>query len=391
MVSSNYYFQDNADIETKKFEAAKSHYKKGDYNAALKLYLGMQNTSSSAKLYFEIGRCFYKLDEIYKAEEYFNKSVALERVKNSSYLYLGNIFYKREDIKNAIENWACAYAYKPDDEAVCLNLATSYFSKGMKFQSVFYYEKYLKYAKEHGNSYSIIKNSLDKCTKIAKEFTQRANIAISKADNKTAIEYLNYAVVNSPTSFDINYALGRAYMDEKDYMHALIFLKQAYCIDNHSLDVIQKMASVYINLGDYTAAYCTMRRLLPLVIHNQQEYLTTMKTIKELDSTFDEESYLGHKEWAEKYLNENNYHLALFEYENCLIMKSSLSDDLEEKIERLKSFIMPEERIIKSCMDKGNDLYKEGDYKISNKYFTKIMLLAVENSPEYKLAKSKIV
>ena len=61
---------------------------------------------------------------------------------------------------------------------------------------------------------------------------------------------------------------------------------------------VQKLASVYINLGDYTATYCTMRRLLPLVLHNQQEYLKTVKLINELNDSFDAYSYQGHLEWA---------------------------------------------------------------------------------------------
>lgn len=391
MVSSDYYIVDNSDLENKRLEAAKNHYSKGDYSSALRLYLDMLNTSISFKLYYEIGRCYYKLNDLLPAEEYFKKSIGLESLKNPSYLYLGNIFYKREDLKNAIENWVSAYAYKPDDEAVCLNLATSYFSKNMKFQSVFYYEKYLKYAKDRGQSYSTIKNSINRCNEIGKEFMQKAQRAISVRNYSEAVEYLTFAVKNMPVSFDINLALGKAYLEENDNMHAMIFLKQALCLDNKSLDVLQKLASVFINLGDYTAAYCTMRRLLPLVIHNQSEYLRTLQVIKDLNSSFDDLSYQGHKEWADRYYDDNNYHMALLEYENCVILNEELHSELSDKIDRIKSFINPETRIIKTCLEKGEALYNEGDFKTSNKYYSKAMLLANENSSEYRLAKSRVV
>lgn len=391
MVSSDYYIVDNSDLENKRLEAAKNHYVKGDYSSALRLYLDMLNMSTSFKLYYEIGRCYYKLNDLLPAEEYFKKSIGLESFKNPSYLYLGNIFYKREDLKNAIENWVSAYAYKPDDEAVCLNLATSYFSKNMKFQSVFYYEKYLKYAKDRGQSYSTIKNSINRCNEIGKEFMQKAQRAISLRNYSEAIEYLTFAVKNMPVSFDINLALGKAYLEENDNMHAMIFLKQALCLDNKSLDVLQKLASVFINLGDYTAAYCTMRRLLPLVIHNQSEYLRTLQVIKDLNASFDDLSYQGHKEWADRYYDDNNYHMALIEYENCVILKDELQNKLGDKIDRIKSFINPETRIIKTCLEKGEALYNEGDFKTSNKYYSKAMLLANENSSEYRLAKSRVV
>ena len=391
MVSSDYYIVDNSDLENKRLEAAKNHYVKGDYSSALRLYLDMLNMSTSFKLYYEIGRCYYKLNDLLPAEEYFKKSIGLESFKNPSYLYLGNIFYKREDLKNAIENWVSAYAYKPDDEAVCLNLATSYFSKNMKFQSVFYYEKYIKYAKDRGQSYSTIKNSINRCNEIGKEFMQKAQRAISVRSYSEAIEYLTFAVKNMPVSFDINLALGKAYLEENDNMHAMIFLKQALCLDNKSLDVLQKLASVFINLGDYTAAYCTMRRLLPLVIHNQSEYLRTLQVIKDLNSSFDDLSYQGHKEWADRYYDDNNYHMALLEYENCVILKDELHSELGDKIDRIKSFINPETRIIKTCLEKGEALYNEGDFKTSNKYYSKAMLLSNENSSEYRLAKSRVV
>lgn len=391
MVSSDYYIVDNSDLENKRLEAAKNHYSKGDYSSALRLYLDMLNMSTSFKLYYEIGRCYYKLNDLLPAEEYFKKSIGLESFKNPSYLYLGNIFYKREDLKNAVENWVSAYAYKPDDEAVCLNLATSYFSKNMKFQSVFYYEKYLKYAKDRGQSYSTIKNSINRCNEIGKEFMQKAQRAISVRNYSEAIEYLTFAVKNMPVSFDINLALGKAYLEENDNMHAMIFLKQALCLDNKSLDVLQKLASVFINLGDYTAAYCTMRRLLPLVIHNQSEYLRTLQVIKDLNSSFDDLSYQGHKEWADRYYDDNNYHMALLEYENCVILKDELHSELGDKIDRIKSFINPETRIVKTCLEKGEALYNEGDFKTSNKYYSKAMLLANENSSEYRLAKSRVV
>ena len=342
MASSEYYVADNSNMEEKMLEAAKSHYSSGHYEAALKLYLGMLNSSISYKLYHRIGKCYYKMNEIDKAEEYFEKSIKLEKFANPSYIYLGNICYKSENISKAIYYWMCAYAYKPNDETICLNLATSYFSKGMKFQSVFYYEKYLECANnKKSDAYKAIKESLDKYNQIGTEFLQKARLAYSRRDNKSAIEFLNFAVKNQPVNFDINYMLGSLYLEENDCMKALIYLRQAYCLDSKSLDTIQKLASAYISVGDYTGAYCTMRRLLPLVIHNQAEYLKTMKVIKELDASFDELSYKGHKEYGDEYYKENNYHFALQEYENCMILNEKVREELDDKVNRIRSFINP--------------------------------------------------
>ena len=98
MATSDYYIQDNSDIEDKKLEAAKGLYQTGNYDGALKLYLDMDKTSYSYKINYEIGRCYYKLNDLNNAELYFCRSVSLEEAKNPSYVFLGNIFYKKQNI-----------------------------------------------------------------------------------------------------------------------------------------------------------------------------------------------------------------------------------------------------------------------------------------------------
>ena len=93
MVNSDYFIADNSDLEDKKLEAAKNLYRAGNYAGALKLYLDMVNTSYSYKLYYEIGRCYYKLNDFDNAELHFQRSIGLENIKNPSYVFLGNIFY----------------------------------------------------------------------------------------------------------------------------------------------------------------------------------------------------------------------------------------------------------------------------------------------------------
>jgi tetratricopeptide (TPR) repeat protein len=392
MLNTDYYILDNSDIEEKKLEAAKGLYRVGNYSGALKLYLDMVNTSFSYKLYYEIGRCYYKLGDIGNAENHFKRSIELESYKNPSYIFLGNIYFRKEEAQKAIEYWTTSFSYKPDDESVCLNLATSYFSKDMRFQSLFFYEKYLKYAKDKTSSYYLeIKNSIENFIKISREFYQKAQMAISAKDNKTAIQVLSYAVKNYPLNFDTNLLLGKLYFEEQDYMHALIYFKQAFSLDNKSLDVLQRLSTTMIKLGDFTGAYCCLKRMLPLVMGNQKEYLEILKTIKPLEESFDKLSHQGHLEWADNYFNENNYHFALFEYENCLIVNGNLAKDLSDKIHGLKSFINPEERIIKSCFEIGGAHYSNKNYREANKYFTKIMNLSTNDSSDYKFAKSRIV
>ena len=392
MATSDFYIEDNSNIENKKLEAAKGLYLSGNYQGALKLYLDMINMSVSYKLYYEIGRCYYKMLDFINAELYFKRSIELENYKNPSYVFLGNIYFRQENVQKALEYWMTSFSYRPDDEAVCLNLATSYFTKGMKFQSMLYYMKYLKYAKNKQSSHYLdIRKTVDEFIKIGNDFYQKALRAVSMKDNATAIQALEYGLRNYPINFDANYLLGKIFYEEKKYMQALIYLKQAYCIDNRSLDVLEKLSTVYAKLGDFTSSYCALKRMLPLVISNQKEYLEIMQTARQLESSFDMYSADGHKEWGQKYFDDNNYHFALFEYENSVIIDNKLSFDLDKILEKLRMFINPEERIVKSCFERGGAAYSNGDYRQSNKYFTKIMTLSKEDSADYKFARSRIV
>ena len=392
MATSDYYIQDNSNIENTKLEAAKGLYQSGNYDGALKLYLDMVNTNFSYKLYYEIGRCYYKLNDLINAELYFTRSISLETHKNPSYVVLGNIYYKNGNIDKAIEKWTFAHSTKPDDEAICLNLATAYFTKNMRYQSIIYYKKYLKYAKDKTSQYYLdIKKSIEEFEKINTEFYQKAQRAISMKDNETAIQALEYAAKNYPNSFDTNYQLGKIYFDQGNYMKAMIYLKQAYCIDNRSLDVLERLSSALVNLGDYTSGYCCFKRMLPLVLSNQRGYLDIITTLKDLEGSFDKLSTSGHTEWAKRYYEENNYHFALFEYENCVILDGTLSFEYGDKIDQLKTLIKPEERIIKTCFEKGATYYSVKDYRTANKYFSKIMTLSTSDSADYRLARARMI
>lgn len=392
MSKSDYYIQDNSDIENKKLEVAKGLYQTGNYAGALKLYLDMVNTSYSYKLYYEIGRCYYKLNNFDEAEIYFSRSINLEEIKNPSYIFLGNIYFKKQEIEKAITNWVIAFSYKPDDESVCLNLATTYFSKDMKFQSIIFYEKYLKYAKDKTSSHFLeIKRSIENFKSNCNDFYQKAQKALKADDKSTAIQALEYAVKNYPISFDANFLLGKIYFDNKQYIQALIYLKQAILIDSKSLDVLERLSATMLTLGDFTGAYCCLKRILPLLINNQKEYLEILQSLKSLEKSFDNLSYQNHEQLGDSYYNDNNYHFALFEYENAIIVDGNFSDKISEKIQKIRSYLNPEERIIKTCFEKGLTFHSTGDFKTSNKYFTKIMKLADESSSDYKYARARIV
>mgnify|MGYP004608976251 CR=1 FL=1 len=131
-----YSVEDNSDIEKSVVDAAKKHFKDGNYDSAIKLYLGLLKTSASARLYFDVGLCYYKKSDYDSAIEYLTMAANLDVRNSFAYSYLGNCYFKKLDAKNAIENWTIARSLSPKDEFVCLNLAMAYFVKCMGWFNV---------------------------------------------------------------------------------------------------------------------------------------------------------------------------------------------------------------------------------------------------------------
>lgn len=392
MKDSDYYIQDNADIEDKKLSAAQNLYNNGNYSGALKLYLDIVNTSYSFRVYFETGRCYYKLNDTDNAIFYFNRSIELEANKNPSYQFLGNIYFKKGETNKAIEYWITAHSFKPDDENLCLNLATSYFSKDMRFQAIHFYQKFLKYAKDKNSiHYLEVKQTLNSFMKDAEVCYQKALRAISAKDTQTAIQALTISVKTYPLKFDSNFLLGKLFLEQKNYKDALIYFKQAFTIDKKSLDVLQIIPVIMTNLGDIAGAYCALKRLIPLVIRNQKEYLNVITTLKQLETNINPNQAENFLLNADEYFSNNDYLYAFFEYENYILMGNHMSAETDLKLQKIRRFINPEENIIRTCFDKGSTFHSMGAYEKSNKYFSKIMTLSTPNSADYKLAKSRLV
>ena len=67
-----------------------------------------------------------------------------------------------------------------------------------------------------------------------------------------------------------------------------------------------------------------------------------------------------------------------------------MAQELGNRIELIKMFLSPEERIIRLCMEKGDMFYNTGEHRKANKYFARILALSSEESYDYKIAKSRM-
>lgn len=387
-----YSVEDNADIETSIINAAKKHFKEGNYDAALKLYLGLLKTSASSKLYLDVGICFYKKGDFDSAIEYLTQSSQLDITNSLAFSYLGNSYFRKLDANKAIENWAIARSISPKDEFVCLNLAIAYFAKNMIYESILYYDKYLKYAQNKDtNQYKSIQKNINEQFRNANDLFIIGKNYLSKNEKNLALTYYLQAIKKYPIINEYSLAVADLYFEGRDYSNALHYYTYAFRNNSEVRNIYLKMAKCYEALNDYRLAYCFYNRYLKYIISVQDEYLLMLRKISNIKKFVDDSAVDITLELAKQHYKNNEYYEALTEYENLIILDSELKLDYIDDINKLKGFINAEDVITKNYLAKGNDLLVRGEIKGANKYFTEVMHLANPKSNEYKLAKSKLV
>src|SRR5574344_1234147 len=142
--TAQYHVQDNSNVEAKKVSAAIKQYEQKKYKEALNLFIGALNTNADAELYINIGNCHYMMENQKEAVDYWNKAIDLDPKNSKAYANLGNLYYKNNDIEKAISFWLVSLVTTPEDGNICLNLAIAFNQKEMRFESIKYFEKYIK-------------------------------------------------------------------------------------------------------------------------------------------------------------------------------------------------------------------------------------------------------
>ncbi len=387
-----YSVEDNSDIEKSVIDAARKHFKDGNYDFAIKLYLGLLKTSASARLYFDVGLCYYKKSDYDSAIEYLTMAGNLDIRNSSAYSYLGNCYFRKLDAKNAIENWTIARSISPKDEFVCLNLAMAYFVKGMSYESVFYYQKYLKYSvNRETQQYLSIQKNMNELFETANDYYIQGERERARNEGILAEKNYKLAMKKYPVVSDYSYALASLYYDIKNYQDASIYYEIS--LREHSQrdkDIVLRLADCYEKTNDYRMAYCFYNKYLRYSISSQNEYLEITKKMSGLKKLLDSSVVDITLELAKQYYNNNEYYKSLLEYENCVILDSDNKFEYEDTIRKLRSFINPESIVTRKYLEKGKELLMQGEKQGANKYFTEVLHLANPKSDEYRLAKSRI-
>ena len=389
METIGYSVEDNSDIEKSVLDAAKKHFSNADYDSAIKLYLGLLKTSASSKLYLEVGLCYYKKNEFDIAIEYLIHATTMDNKNATAFSYLGNCYFRKLDANKAIENWTNARSLSPQDEFVCLNLAIAYFAKNKSYESIFYYDKFLKYAQNKDTTqYKSIQSNMN-------DLFRNANDLYTKGISTKgflAEEYFINATKKYPIISEYTKKTADYYFLAKNYQQAIYYYNLTIR-DNltHNKNIFINLAECYIKLSDYRMGICFYTRALKYSMSIQKEYLELTRNISNLKKMIDKSSSEVTLELANNYYNNNEYYQALIEYENYTILNPNKKTEFEPKINKLKSFVNAEDRVTNEYIQLGNQLLLKGENQNANKYFSKVIEMSNPKSKEYKLAKTKLV
>lgn len=390
--TAKYHVQDNSDIEGNVIAAARDHYAKGNYKEALNLLLDAAHKISDSSIYIDIGSCYYMLNGHKEALEYWNKAITLDPKNSKAYANIGNLYYKNNEIQMAISFWLVALISKPEDANTCLNLAIAFDQKNMRFESIKYFEKYIKYAEDKSTTeYARVKSKIQHCYNIASQYLNFGVQFQSDGEDKKAAACYFKSLANYPNLSKTNLNLGSIFFSDKNLKLAIKYWKAALHIDRNYDKIYSNLAISYDLLKEFDYAYCYYHQYMNYVMSNKDEYYKVNRRLLKIKPYLNEHPDLieKHLELAKEHIAKSEFDDAIDEFKIYSILKPEEHQQYKDMIKKLESYLNPEIEIISTCFEIGNDLILEGRYSEAKHYFFRIMRLSSPQYLEFSKARAK--
>lgn len=389
---AKYHVQDNSDLEGSALSAARNQYSQGNYREALKMLLSAATTSPDSDVYVDIGSCYYMLNDHKEAIEYWNRAIDLDHKNSKPYANLGNLYYKNGEAEMAISYWLVALISRPEDSNTCLNLAIAFNQKMMRFESIKYFEKYIKYADDKSSStYMKVKHKITHCFNVANQYlTLGAQLHSQNQEKKAAACYFK-SLANYPNLSKTNLNLGSIFFSDKNLELAVKYWKIASHIDSDYDKIYSNLAISYDLMKQFDYAYCYYYRYMNYVMSNKDEYYKTNRRLLKIKPYLNEhpEAIEKHLELAKAHIAKSEFHDAIDEFKNYSILKPEGQSEYKDIIKKLESYLNPEISIIANCFEIGNKLIGEGRYSEAKPYFFRVMRLSSPQYLEFSKARAK--
>ncbi len=381
---SNVYLDDNDSFSGDKITRAYEMYASGRYSDAQALIENDPRMSHMSYGQVVLGNCYRQLGNKDKAMSCWQKAIEISPLEYSAYVNIANEQYATGNVNEAILNWHVACTIRPENPIVNLNLAVAYDKKNSRIKATKFFERYLRYeTKTSSSEYVTIKRTMANLKAQAEFFSKKLDSFKLNRDVKgIAAVYLKMISVyaNLPSVYN---NLAEIFFFDKNYQKALEFYLIVYLNYPCSLKVLIEIANLCYLLQHKSYAYVYYKRALDLLPPGTSHYSNVKSKINALSSVLkDTELIDSHLEKAKEAEQNNNYEVAIDEYENFLILTESDSQEIQQLIDKYKIFSNPEPFVINVLYNQIPDLMNKKKLNACVELCDRIMTLSTENTKE---------
>lgn len=387
-----YHTQDNSDIEGASLHIARNLYTKGNYKEALNSFLNIAHKTMDSEVYVDTGSCYYMLGQPKEALEYWNKAISLNSKNSRAYTNIGNLYYKTNQTEMAISFWLVALILKPEDAQTSLNLAVAFEKKEMRFESIKYFEKYLKYEDNKSSSeYKKIKERMQNCFNVASQYLKMGVELQAQNESEKAANCYFKSLANYPNFSKTNLNLGSIFFSDNNLELAIKYWKASMHIEPNYPKIYSNLAISYDMNKQFDYAYYYYNTYMNYVVNDKEEYYKVNRRFSKLKVYLKDHAHLfdKHLELAQKYLANSQVYEAIDEFKIYSFLKPEEQNAHKDIIQKLEAYINPEREHITKGFEQGEKLIQERKYSDAKHFFWRIMILSSPQSTEYSKAKTK--
>jgi len=119
-----YMKEDIHDEGMKRLRLGNSYFQLKNYRGCLREYNeGIRLVPNEKMFFFNIGLCYYKMDDPVKAIEYCNRAVTIDKNFYKAYYLMGLVSHNQKDYDSALKHYLKGYKIEKDDAKILYNIA----------------------------------------------------------------------------------------------------------------------------------------------------------------------------------------------------------------------------------------------------------------------------
>ena len=359
-------------------------YESGRYNDVVSSMQTDTLVSSTSYGQLLLGNTYNQLGKKDEALNYWKKAIEISPLEYSAYINIGNYYYSSGNLNEAVLNWQIATTIMPENPTVNLNLALVYDKKGNRIKSTKYFEKYLKYeTKVTSHEYVMIKHRFANLTAKVDFYAKKVEEYKLQHDLQT-IATLYLKMIATYANLPSIYAnIAEIFSFDKNYEKAYEFYQIVYLNFSYSVKVLLELANLAYILGKKSYSYAYYKRAQEYLPEGTSYYTKVKLQLNTLSSVLnDPELIETHLQKAREAEANNEYEIAIDEYENYMILSESDNEEIQQRVDKYKLFVNPEPFVVNVLYSQIPDLMNRKKLSACVDVCDRIMKLANDHSKE---------